>query len=40
MTVAPHTTEKLACRNGLQAELVLPFAGVGLVVLLKSSPND
>jgi len=40
MTVAPHTTEKLAWRNGLQGELVLPLAGVGFVLLLKSSPND
>src|SRR5215470_15584636 len=40
ITVAPHTTEKLAWRNGLQGELALPLAGVGFVLMLKSSPND
>ena len=40
MTVAPHTMEKLAWRNGLQGELALPLAGVGFVLLLNSSPND
>src|SRR6266404_2745510 len=40
MTVAPHTTEKLAWRNGLQGELALPLPGVGFVLLLKTSPND
>jgi hypothetical protein len=40
MTVAPHTTEKLAWRNGLQGELALPLAGVGFVLLLNFFPND
>jgi hypothetical protein len=40
MTVAPHTTEKLAWRNGLQGELALPLAGVGFVLLFNFFPND
>src|SRR5207244_2002273 len=40
MTVAPHTTAKLACRNGLQAELAPSFkAAVEFVLLLKSPPT-